>query len=193
VHGHFLADALDGLFVSAAVSHVDASSRRARGSNYYHFQRAPDDRDACCRALHEHRLSLREFAELGWMRNEATRYLASKSLADLEFIGVSERFAESLQICAQMFAWPRPLSTPWDNINPRRNLTHLRAVAGRLQLYPRAERCGPRGLRERYRAPRHGATAAIEPRRVNRGAVADYFWKRNAVSSVEPCTDRPFV
>lgn len=120
VHGHFLADALDGLVSDPHYITWMRHPVERVVSNYHHFLRCPDARDACCRALHEHRLSLREFAELDWMRNEAMRYLATKSLADFAFIGVAERFAESLQVFAQTFGCPRPLSIPWDNVNPQR-------------------------------------------------------------------------
>ena len=54
------------------------------------------------------------------MRNEATRYMASKSLADFAFIGVAERFTESLEMLAQTFSWRQPLPSPRENTNPHR-------------------------------------------------------------------------
>ncbi len=54
------------------------------------------------------------------MRNEATRYLATKSLADFEFVGVAERFAESLHVCARIFEWPVRVLARRDHVNPAR-------------------------------------------------------------------------
>ena len=120
VHGHFFADALDGLVADPKYITWMRHPVERVVSNYFHFLRSPDDRDACCRALREKHLTLREFAELDWMRNEATRYLATKSLADFAFIGVAERFADSLQVFARLIGWEQPLPAPWENTNPAR-------------------------------------------------------------------------
>jgi hypothetical protein len=120
VHGHFLADALDGLVAEPTYITWMRHPVERVVSNYYHFLRSPDERDTCCRALHEQHLTLRQFAELDWMRNEATRYLATKTLADFAFIGVAERFAESLEICAEYLGWSQPLAIPRENANPHR-------------------------------------------------------------------------
>ena len=120
VHGHFLADALDDLVENATYLTWLRHPVERVVSNYFHFLRNPDLRDTCCRALYENNLSLREFAELDWMRNEATRYLSSTSLADMEFIGVAERFGESMKICAEQFGWAHLREMPRENTNPDR-------------------------------------------------------------------------
>lgn len=89
-------------------------------SNYHHFLRSPDMRDDCCRALHERRLSLLQFAELDWMRNEATRYLAGKPLDAFAFVGIAERFEESLQRLGHRFSWSGQVLARRDNTNPAR-------------------------------------------------------------------------
>jgi len=122
VHGHFLADAFDGPEAGAGstlITWVRHPVDRVV-SNYYHFLRSPDMRDDCCRALYERRLGLREFAELDWMRNEATRYLAGKSVDAFAFVGVAEHFEDSLGVFADDFGWPGSLAAPRVNTNPAR-------------------------------------------------------------------------
>jgi Sulfotransferase family len=120
IHGHFLADAFDDLYPgSRLVTWVRHPVERLV-SNYRHFLRTPDMRDDCCRALHERKLSLCEFADLDWMQNEASRYLAGKPVEDFEFIGVSERFGESVSQFCETFGFREPAKIPHENANPGR-------------------------------------------------------------------------
>jgi len=96
IHGHFLADSFDALFPgSPTITFVRHPVERVV-SHYQFFLRHPDPRDDCCRAVHERSLTLREFAELEWMQNQSTRYFQGRDVADFAFVGISERFAESL-------------------------------------------------------------------------------------------------
>ncbi len=132
IHGHFFADAFDGLETAAArqlITWVRHPVDRVV-SNYHHFLRGPDMRDDCCRALHEQGLRLREFAELDWMRNCATRYLAGKAIEEFAFVGVAERFEDSLNIFADEFGWPASLSAPRVNTNPERKTDSYELASG---------------------------------------------------------------
>lgn len=120
VHGHFLADAFDDLDPRRHLLTWVRHPVERVVSNYYHFLRSPDMRDDCCRHLFEERLSLRQFAELDWMRNEATRYLAGKSPDAFAFVGVAENFTASLAVFARTFGWDCPLPAPRENTNPLR-------------------------------------------------------------------------
>jgi hypothetical protein len=120
IHGHFLADAFDDLFPGSQMITWVRHPVERLVSNYHHFLRTPDMRDDCCRALHEHKLSLREFADLEWMRNETTRYLANKPLKDFEFVGISERFNESILQFCETFGYRNAVRFPHDNVNPDR-------------------------------------------------------------------------
>jgi len=51
------------------------------------FLAHPDFRDDCCRALYEHKLSLREFADLDWMCT-LQPLCADKVPSDFAFIGL---------------------------------------------------------------------------------------------------------
>jgi hypothetical protein len=120
IHGHFFADAFDGLCAQRRLITWVRHPVDRVVSNYYHFLRSPDMRDSCCRILHERRLSLREFAALDWMRNEATRYLAHKMVGEFAFVGIAERFEESLRIFGDEIGWLGTLEAPCVNTNPDR-------------------------------------------------------------------------
>lgn len=120
IHGHFLADAFDDLFPNRRLVTWVRHPVERLVSNYYHFIRAPDMRDDCCRELHERRLSLRQFADLDWMRNETSRYLAQKPIEDFAFVGVAERFRESVQNFCRKFGFRDVPRIPRENINPDR-------------------------------------------------------------------------
>lgn len=120
IHGHFFADAFDDLLPERRLITWLRHPVERVVSNYYHFLRSPDMRDDCCRLLYERRLSLREFAELDWMKNEASRYLAGKSLDEFEFVGVAERFLESLQLFEEKIGCVLPLAPRYENCNPER-------------------------------------------------------------------------
>ena len=120
IHGHFLGDAFDSVvprprFMTWVRHPVDRVV-----SNYYHGLRSPYLRDDCCRRLHEEKLSLRAFAELDWMQNLATRYLAGKAIETFDFVGIAERFDESLLLLGRAFGWATPPCGPRENTNPAR-------------------------------------------------------------------------
>jgi hypothetical protein len=120
IHGHFLADAFDGLFPDRRLLTWVRHPVDRLVSNYHHFLRSPDMRDDCCRALHERRLSLRQFADLEWMQNETSRYLANKPVGDFSFVGIAERFDESVGRFCQAFGFRSPARIPRENLNPER-------------------------------------------------------------------------
>jgi hypothetical protein len=120
IHGHFLADAFDDLFPDRRLVTWVRHPVERLVSNYQHFLRSPDMRDDCCRALYERKLGLRQFADLEWMRNETSRYLANKPVEDFEFIGVAEQFGASIQQFCQVFGFRNVLKIPRENLNPNR-------------------------------------------------------------------------
>jgi len=121
IHGHFFADAFDALYPERRLVAWLRHPVERVVSNYHHFLRSPDSRDDCCRQLHEQGLSLRDFAALDWMRNESSRYLAGKRLDDFAFVGIAERFAESLSVCGRNLGWTSSLPLPCVNANPERH------------------------------------------------------------------------
>jgi hypothetical protein len=120
IHGHFLADSFDGLFPDRQLLTWVRHPVERLVSNYYHFLRAPDMRDDCCRALHERRMNLREFADLDWMQNLATRYLAGKPVTDFYFAGITEHFGESIRHFTGLLGFRDVMMLPRENTNPDR-------------------------------------------------------------------------
>ncbi|HEY5228518.1 MAG TPA: sulfotransferase family 2 domain-containing protein [Opitutaceae bacterium] len=120
IHGHFMADSFDGIYPERQLITWVRHPVERVVSNYYHFLRSPDMRDNCCKALHEHRLSLREFADLDWMQNLASRYLSNKPVADFHFIGISERFHDSLRQFCSVYGYREVMKLPRENTNPER-------------------------------------------------------------------------
>lgn len=128
IHGHFLADAFDDLFPERELITWLRHPVERVVSTYHHFLRTPDFRDDCCRALYEHKLTLREFADLDWMCNTASRYAADKVCSDFAFIGLVEQFEESLQRFYEQFGGVTELPIPKNNVNPVRTLTGNRVA-----------------------------------------------------------------
>ena len=120
IHGHFLADAFDRLFSERKLLTWVRHPVERVVSNYQHFLRAPDMRDDCCRAIYERKLGLRGFADLDWMRNMATRYLANKPVEDFEFIGITDCFEQSIEHFYRTFGYRRLQIHPGENLNPHR-------------------------------------------------------------------------
>jgi hypothetical protein len=141
IHGHFLADAFDELFPGRELVTWLRHPVERVVSTYHHFLRTPDFRDDCCRALYEHKLTLREFADLDWMCNTASRYAAGKACSDFAFIGLVERFEESLLRFHARFGGVAELPMPKNNVNPARSLSGNRiAPADRAYILARNER-----------------------------------------------------
>ena len=120
IHGHFLADAFDGLFPRRQLITWVRHPVERVAATYYHQLRTPDWRDDCCRLLHERKLGLREFAELEWMRNTASRYLAHRPVGAFAFVGVVEEFGASLEIFRRRFAANLLFLEPKTNVNRAR-------------------------------------------------------------------------
>lgn len=121
IHGHFIADTFDGIIPERRLLTWVRHPVERVVSNYYHFLRSPDMRDGCCRALHQQGLDLRGFADLEWMRNMTTRYLANKQVGDFEFVGITEKFGESIRNFCRQFGFRELVKLPCDNTNPGRS------------------------------------------------------------------------
>lgn len=130
IHGHFLADAFDRVASSRRyITWVRHPVQRVV-SNYYHFLRSPDMRDDCCRKLHENKLSIRQFSDLEWMRDEIFRYLAGKAIDEFEFVGVSEQFAQSMRLFCSTYGFVGFKDFPLANTNPNKAGRHYALSGG---------------------------------------------------------------
>jgi hypothetical protein len=90
-------------------------------SNYFQFLRHPDPANPCSEELARRKLSVEAFAELELMRNEATRYLAGRSVAEFRFVGVVEQFDKSLRAFGSTFGVAVPKEPPRENVGPDRS------------------------------------------------------------------------
>jgi hypothetical protein len=120
LHGHFLSDAFDAIAPEAELVTWLRHPVERVISNYYHLLRQPDPRNGCCQELWARGLRLEQFAALPLMRNEMTRYLAGKPDFAFAFIGVTERFTESLRIFNATFGLSFRGPAPVENVNPHR-------------------------------------------------------------------------
>lgn len=120
IHGHIPGNAYQDIFPQhQAITFVRNPVQRVV-SNYYHFLHHPDERHPASLRLHAEHLTLREFAGIESMRNKATRYVAGRRPEDFDFVGITERFEESLLLFTEVFQIKRPLPVFRDNVNPER-------------------------------------------------------------------------
>jgi hypothetical protein len=123
IHGHFMADAYDRYWPERRLITMVRHPVQRLVSNYYHFLRRHDPSNPASVCLHEKGLSLRQFAELELMRNEIVRYAAGRAPVDFSFVGISERYMESLLLLRRTFKIEGPMSATQDNVNPERVTT----------------------------------------------------------------------
>lgn len=97
VHGHFVADKYAALDRPARLITWLRDPVQRTISHYRYWKREPDLRNADCRRLIEHSLSLEAFAALPRMRNVMSRFFGDRTPRDFYFIGTVESFDESLQ------------------------------------------------------------------------------------------------
>jgi hypothetical protein len=160
IHGHFRADAFDDLYPERTLITWVRHPVERVAATYHHFLRTPDMADDCCRALYERRLSLRAFADLEWMRDTATRYLAGLPVEAFAFVGIVERFDDSLRRFVDEFGQGPLAAVPRQNVNRsraargydlspedfdyirQRNETDCRWYEEALQASPRAGAAG---------------------------------------------------
>jgi hypothetical protein len=121
IHGHILGNAYSGVFPGHQMITIVRNPVERVVSNYYHFLHTPDFRHPASIQLHANRLTLREFAEIGCMRNEASRYVAGRDPEDFDFVGITEHFEASVRVFTKLFGINRILPISRVNINPERS------------------------------------------------------------------------
>jgi hypothetical protein len=121
IHGHILGYSYAGVFPDHQMITMVRNPVERVVSNYYHFIHHPDFRHPASIQLHANRLTLREFAEIGCMRNEATRYVAGRDPNDFDFVGITEHFEASVRLFTQLLGLKRELPVSRVNINPERS------------------------------------------------------------------------
>lgn len=120
IHGHFAADAYDGIIPGRKLITIVRHPVERVVSNYHHFLRIPDLRNQASVRLHAENLTLLQFARMESVRNEIVRYTAGKTPADFAWIGLAERYPESLVLLRKKFGISAPMTAIRDNVNPDR-------------------------------------------------------------------------
>ncbi len=119
VHGHFVAsDMAARLPGSPLITWVRDPVERVV-SSYYYMLREPDWQNSVCRALHEQKLGLLEYAQLPFARNEMARFIGTVPIRDFDFIGLMEDYVGSLIRFGQRYG-AGGLTSRRDNANPER-------------------------------------------------------------------------
>jgi hypothetical protein len=118
IHGHFVADAFSEVFPEATLVTWLRHPVERLVSNYHYFLRCPGQDDLFSRALNEGHLTLREFADMEGMRNVAFRHFGEKRLQDFRFVGITERFADSMAVFNHALGFGFQDPPPRLNANP---------------------------------------------------------------------------
>jgi hypothetical protein len=110
IHGHFIADKYAGLFDDARFLAFFRDPYQQTISHYEYLLRDTDRRSDVNSEQHpevayfrEQKPSLMDFIEAPYYRNHQSGFLGSLSLDDLAFVGISERYGESLEHFKRVF------------------------------------------------------------------------------------------
>jgi len=120
IHGHFSAAAYDGVIPGRKLITIVRHPVERVVSNYHHFLRVPDPRNPASVRMHAEKMTLLQFARMERVRNEIVSYSAGKTPSDFAWIGLAERYPESLVLLRKKFGISAPMTAIRDNVNPER-------------------------------------------------------------------------
>lgn len=103
VHGHFIATKYWRRFPHARYMAWFRDPVERLASHYHYWKRRPDRQNPTCRKLLEEDLSLEAFAALPEMRDVHARFLGEVPPARLAFVGITERYDESIALFRRAF------------------------------------------------------------------------------------------
>ena len=89
-------------------------------SHYHYWKRNPDRGNPTCRRLIEEDLSLVAFAALPEMRDVHARFLGEVPPERLDFVGITERYDDSIDLFRRDHFPDLPATTERVNANPER-------------------------------------------------------------------------
>jgi hypothetical protein len=103
IHGHFYADKYDKLpcelnFVTFLRHPVDRVL-----SNYYYLQRNPERKNPDARLIHKFNYTLEQYIAHADARNVQHQFLNGKNLEEFSFVGITEKYAESILLFNKIF------------------------------------------------------------------------------------------
>jgi len=124
LHGHFQADAFDRQLPGALkISWLRDPVERVV-SSYFQFQRSPEsagESDFNARVFREG-WSLMDFARTEEMRDHVLWHFNAVPLDEFFFIGITERFDESLRLFCHLIGRPVPEGNLTQNVNPEKQV-----------------------------------------------------------------------
>jgi hypothetical protein len=120
VHGHFVATKYWRRYPAARFMAWFREPVERLLSHYHYWLREPDLENATCRRLHDEELSLEAFAAIPEMRDVHKRFLGKVPVDALAFVGITERYDESIELFRSAFFAEREIDAAQRNVNPER-------------------------------------------------------------------------
>jgi hypothetical protein len=121
VHGHFIATKYWRRYPDARYMAWFRAPVERLASHYHYWKRKPDRKNPTCQKLIEENLSLEAFAALPEMRDVQARFLGEVPPERLAFVGITERYDESIDLFRRAFYPALPATTARVNVNPERD------------------------------------------------------------------------
>lgn len=121
VHGHFIATKYWRRYPQARYVAWFRQPVERLASHYHYWKRNPDRKNPTCRKLLEEDLSLEAFAALPEMRDVQARFLGEVPPERLAFVGITERYDESIELFRRDFYPALPATAERVNANPERS------------------------------------------------------------------------
>jgi hypothetical protein len=103
IHGHFVADKYLDLFPVQQFSAFFREPHQQVIAHYYFLKRNPQRRHPEARIFHEANMSLMEYLEWDAFQNHQSQFLGSLCVDDLDFVGLSDYYGESLRMFTDIF------------------------------------------------------------------------------------------
>ncbi|MEH6590831.1 MAG: sulfotransferase family 2 domain-containing protein [Halioglobus sp.] len=110
VHGHFLPAKYLALFPDATLITWLREPAQRLMSHYEFWRQNPQLDHKIARHVVESKLSFSEFCELDLMQNISMKFFGDLKASRFNFIGLTERYTESLEALCRQFNWPDMLS-----------------------------------------------------------------------------------
>jgi hypothetical protein len=120
VHGHFIATKYWRRYPNARYMAWFRQPVERLASHYHYWKRKPDRANPTCRRLTEEDLSLEAFAALPEMRDVQARFLGEVPVEHLAFVGLTERYDESIELFRSAFYPELSAASARQNANPDR-------------------------------------------------------------------------
>ncbi len=120
VHGHFIATKYWRRYPEARYMAWFREPVERLASHYHYWKRRPDRKNPTCRKLIEEDLSIGAFAALPEMRDVQARFLGEVPPERLAFVGITERYDESMDLFRRAFYPDLPARSERVNVNPER-------------------------------------------------------------------------